>query len=259
MTATIVLVVTSWLLELEDNPLVRRAQLARTQTRTADPRRRHLAKSAPPDSSIETLDRVAKPPAKNAPQDSRRCLEPHINPSALLNVSLARGLRPALLLALHAQQGLTIPTRALRASPSAPLALLASIRVPVDKSPVRHALLELGAAASVPSTPLPASRALPEPTIQTGDPPFRMNAVNARTICPHRPNLRNRKTASPFAAPDLGLPLDDRHALPVLLERLIPTPDPPPHLHACHAVQERLLMKVKPFAPSALLASSGPS
>ena len=259
MAATIVFVVTSRLLELEDNPRVTRAQLVRTQTRTADPRRRHLAKSAPPDSSIETLDRVAKPPAKNAPQDSRRCLEPHINPSALLNVSLARGLRPASLLALHAQQGLTIPTRALRASPSAPLALLASIRVPVDKSHVRHALLELGAAASVPSTPLPASRALPEPTIPTRDPPLRMNAVNARTIYPHRPNLRNWKTASLFAGPDLGPPLDDRRALPVLLELQIPKPDPQPHLHACHAVPERRLMKVKPFALSALLASSGPS
>jgi len=259
MTATIVLVVTSWLLELEDNPLVRRAQLARTQTRTADPRRRHLAKSVPPDSSIETLDRVAKPPAKNAPQDSRRCLEPHINPSALLNVSLARGLRPALLLALHAQQGLTIPTRALRASPSAPLALLASIRVPVDKSPVRHALLELGAAASVPSTPLPASRALPEPTIQTRVLQMSKAALNVRTNIPLSLNLRPCLIASLFAGPDLGPPLDDRRALPVLLELQIPKPDPPPHLHACHAVQERLLMKVKPFAPSALLASSGPS
>jgi hypothetical protein len=177
---------------------------------------------------------------------------PRIGRTADRCVNLARGLRPASLLALHAQQGLTIPTWALRASPSAPLALPASIRVPVDNRPVRHALLELGAAASVPNTPLPASRALPEPTIQTGDPPFRMNAVNARTIYPHRPNLRNWKTASLFAAPDRGLPLDDRHVLLVLLERLIPTASPTRRLHAFRAML--VLFHNFPVSPNALSA-----
>ena len=167
-------------------------------------------------------------------------------------VNLATGLQPDSPLVLHAQQGLTIPTRALRAGPSAPLALPASIRVPVDNRPVRHALLELGAAASVPSTPLPASLALPEPTIPTRDPPLRMNAVNARTIYPHRPNLRNWKTASPFAAPDLGPPLDDHHALPVLLERLIPTASPPRFLHAFPAML--VLFHNFPVSPNALSA-----
>ena len=122
----------------------------------------------------------------------------------------------------------------------------------MDNRPVRHALLELGAAASVASTPLPASRALPEPTIPTRDPSFRMNADNARTICPHRPNLRNWKTASPFAAPDLGPPLDDRRALPVMLERRILTASPARRLHAFPAML--VLFHDFPVSPNALSA-----
>ena len=168
-TAKIASVVSFLPRALEGNLSVTHVLLAHTQIRPVALHRQRHAESALLDSSTATQDCVPFQHAKNARWDSRHCLEPPINPSALFSVNPVLGLRPASPRARLAQLALTIRTRAPPASHSASLALLVIIRHSPDKVHALLALLERGAAMLVPNVRLLANHALLGRTILLRD------------------------------------------------------------------------------------------
>jgi len=174
-------------------------------------------------------------------------------------VSPELGRRLVLPHALHVQLELLIPTRALQASHSAALVKQVTTQHPVDKNPALLALQVLGVAALVPSTHLPAYRALPAPTIPQWDQQTPVIVLNAQTANLHLPNPHLSLTVSPCVCKDLGLQLAVHHALHVLQELQIQTQDPLVHQHVFCVVLALGPMKARPVARNALLVNTGPS